>query len=225
MIPRGTRYTALLASTITDLCKTIYRHKLSLMTRGIPISTFSTLFTCEAFPYRHSPLYLPVWHSHDIPMAFPWWHSHIDILHSIYLWGIPMTFPWWHSPLYLPVRHSHGIPMMTFSTLFTCEAFPWHSHDDILHSIYLWGIPMMTFSTPFSLDLSMMVLSAGMSDSQPSSPNLFSDDHFLCRNSSNLQHSSTNGLILQYGRKGTVTLGWLKIRNKLKSQTPQTASR
>lgn len=51
---------------------------------------------------------------------------------------------------------------------------------------YLWGMPKITFSTPFSLDLSMIVLSAGMSASHPSSPKRFSEDHFLCKNSSNL---------------------------------------
>lgn len=51
---------------------------------------------------------------------------------------------------------------------------------------YLWGMPKITFSTPFSLDLSIIVLSAGMSASHPSSPKRFSEDHFLCKNSSNL---------------------------------------
>lgn len=46
---------------------------------------------------------------------------------------------------------------------------------------------MITLSTPLLLDRSMMVLRAGMSDSQPSRPNRFSDDHFLWRNSSNLR--------------------------------------
>lgn len=53
-------------------------------------------------------------------------------------------------------------------------------------TVYLWDIPMITLSTPLWLDMSMMVLSAGMSDSQPSRPNRFSEDHFLWRNSSNL---------------------------------------
>lgn len=55
-----------------------------------------------------------------------------------------------------------------------------------MNSVYLWGMPMITLSTPLWLDLSMMVLRAGMSDSQPSRPKRFSDDHFLWRNSSNL---------------------------------------
>lgn len=45
---------------------------------------------------------------------------------------------------------------------------------------------MITLSTPLWLDSSMMVLRAGMSDSPPSRPNRFSEDHFLWRNSSNL---------------------------------------
>lgn len=45
---------------------------------------------------------------------------------------------------------------------------------------------MITLSTPLLLETSMMVLRAGMSTSQPSRPNRFSDDHFLWRNSSNL---------------------------------------
>lgn len=45
---------------------------------------------------------------------------------------------------------------------------------------------MITPSIPVALDLSMMVLSAGMSTSQPSRPKRFSDDHFLARKSSNL---------------------------------------
>lgn len=52
--------------------------------------------------------------------------------------------------------------------------------------VYLWGIPMITLSTPLLLDTSMIVLRAGMRDSQPSRPNLFSEDHFFWRNSSNL---------------------------------------
>lgn len=60
----------------------------------------------------------------------------------------------------------------------------------------------MTVSTPFSLDLSIMVLSAGIRLSQPSSPKRFSDDHFLCRNSSNLQKSAH---ILQSCRKNRKT--------------------
>lgn len=51
---------------------------------------------------------------------------------------------------------------------------------------YLCGIPRMTFSIPISLDLSMMVLRAGIMTSQPSRPNRFSEDHFLARKSSNL---------------------------------------
>lgn len=51
---------------------------------------------------------------------------------------------------------------------------------------YRWGIPMITLSMPAALDLSMMVLRAGMSTSQPSRPKRFSDDHFLARKSSNL---------------------------------------
>lgn len=51
---------------------------------------------------------------------------------------------------------------------------------------YLCGIPRMTFSIPISLDLSIMVLRAGIMTSQPSRPNLFSEDHFLARKSSNL---------------------------------------
>lgn len=53
--------------------------------------------------------------------------------------------------------------------------------------LYLWGIPMITLSTPLWLDLSMMVLRAGMRASQPSRPKRFSEDHFLWRNSSNLK--------------------------------------
>lgn len=52
--------------------------------------------------------------------------------------------------------------------------------------MYLWGIPRITLSTPHWLDLSTMVFRAGMSDSQPSKPKRFSEDHFLWRNSSNL---------------------------------------
>lgn len=44
----------------------------------------------------------------------------------------------------------------------------------------------MTFSIPISLDLSMMVLRAGIMTSQPSRPNRFSEDHFRARKSSNL---------------------------------------
>lgn len=53
-------------------------------------------------------------------------------------------------------------------------------------SVYLWDIPIITLSTPLLLDTSMIVLRAGMSDSHPSRPNLFSEDHFFWRNSSNL---------------------------------------
>lgn len=66
--------------------------------------------------------------------------------------------------------------------------------------IYLCGMPIITFSTPFSLDLSMMVLSAGIRDSDPSSPKRFSDDHFLCKNSSNLtepQHYKNRHIFTQ----------------------------
>lgn len=45
---------------------------------------------------------------------------------------------------------------------------------------------MITLSTPLLLEMSMIVLRAGMSASHPSSPNRFSEDHFLWRNSSNL---------------------------------------
>lgn len=45
---------------------------------------------------------------------------------------------------------------------------------------------MITLSIPAALDLSMMVLRAGMRTSQPSRPKRFSDDHFLARKSSNL---------------------------------------
>lgn len=45
---------------------------------------------------------------------------------------------------------------------------------------------MITLSTPLLLEMSIMVLRAGMSDSHPSRPNRFSEDHFFCRNSSNL---------------------------------------
>lgn len=51
---------------------------------------------------------------------------------------------------------------------------------------HLCGIPKMTFSIPISLDLSMMVLRAGIITSQPSRPNRFSEDHFRARKSSNL---------------------------------------
>lgn len=74
--------------------------------------------------------------------------------------------------------------------------------------IYLCGMPMITLSTPFSLDLSMMVLSAGMRDSHPSSPKRFSDDHFLCRNSSNLTET-------QYEQKDLYNV------HKLVTQRPQ----
>jgi hypothetical protein len=50
----------------------------------------------------------------------------------------------------------------------------------------LCGIPRMMFSIPISLDLSMMVLRAGIMTSQPSRPNRFSEDHFRARKSSNL---------------------------------------
>lgn len=45
---------------------------------------------------------------------------------------------------------------------------------------------MITLSMPEALDLSMMVLRAGISTSQPSRPKRFSDDHFLAKKSSNL---------------------------------------
>lgn len=45
---------------------------------------------------------------------------------------------------------------------------------------------MTTLSTPLWLDTSMRVFRAGISASQPSRPNRFSEDHFLWRNSSNL---------------------------------------
>lgn len=45
---------------------------------------------------------------------------------------------------------------------------------------------MITLSIPAALDVSIMVLRAGMSTSQPSKPKRFSDDHFLARKSSNL---------------------------------------
>lgn len=51
---------------------------------------------------------------------------------------------------------------------------------------YRCGIPMITLLIPAALDLSMMVLRAGMRTSQPSRPKRFSDDHFLARKSSNL---------------------------------------
>lgn len=62
----------------------------------------------------------------------------------------------------------------------------WSVHKNCKEAVYLWGIPMMILSTPLLLDTSMMVFRAGISDSQPSRPNRFSDDHFLWRNSSNL---------------------------------------
>lgn len=52
---------------------------------------------------------------------------------------------------------------------------------------HLCGIPRMTFSIPISLDLSMMVLRAGIMTSQPSRPKRFSEDHFRARKSSNLR--------------------------------------
>lgn len=52
--------------------------------------------------------------------------------------------------------------------------------------MYLWGMPMMKLSTPRRLDWSIIVLSAGMRTSQPSSPKRFSLGHLLARNSSNL---------------------------------------
>lgn len=50
---------------------------------------------------------------------------------------------------------------------------------------------MITLSMPEELDLSMMVLSAGMRTSQPSRPKRFSEDHFLARKSSNLDRKSS----------------------------------
>lgn len=58
--------------------------------------------------------------------------------------------------------------------------------DCVFLHFYLWGIPMITLSTPLWLEMSMIVLRAGMRDSHPSRPNRFSEDHFLWRNSSNL---------------------------------------
>jgi hypothetical protein len=52
---------------------------------------------------------------------------------------------------------------------------------------YLWGIPITILSTPSALELSITVFIEGIRTSHPSKPNLFSDDHFLARNSSNLE--------------------------------------
>ena len=45
---------------------------------------------------------------------------------------------------------------------------------------------MTKLSTPYELEWSMIVFMAGISTSQPSRPNRFSDDHFLARNCSNM---------------------------------------
>lgn len=45
---------------------------------------------------------------------------------------------------------------------------------------------MITLSMPAALDVSMMVLRAGIKTSQPSRPKRFSEDHFLAKKSSNL---------------------------------------
>lgn len=50
---------------------------------------------------------------------------------------------------------------------------------------------MITLSIPEALDLSMMVLRAGISTSQPSRPKRFSEDHFLARKSSNLDRKTS----------------------------------
>jgi len=49
----------------------------------------------------------------------------------------------------------------------------------------------MILSTPYELDTSMTVFMAGTNTSHPSRPNLFSDDHFFARNSSNLWQRDT----------------------------------
>lgn len=46
---------------------------------------------------------------------------------------------------------------------------------------------MMKLSTPNSVDLSMTVFIPGIRASHPSKPNLFSEVHFVDRNSSNLE--------------------------------------
>lgn len=51
----------------------------------------------------------------------------------------------------------------------------------------LCGIPMTMDSTPSSVDLSITCFIAGIRISQPSSPNLFSEVHFLAKNASNLK--------------------------------------
>lgn len=78
---------------------------------------------------------------------------------------------------------------------------------------YLWGIPMITLSTPLLLDRSMMVLRAGMSDSQPSRPNRFSDDHFLWRNSSNLRDVQSPLLFfLLFFTRRTAAARWVTLQ-------------
>lgn len=64
---------------------------------------------------------------------------------------------------------------------------------------YLCGIPMITLSTPIEIDTSMMVFKAGINTSHPSTPNRFSEDHFLARNSSNLL--TTNVILME--KQGT----------------------
>lgn len=72
-------------------------------------------------------------------------------------------------------------------TLTAASFFPQSKHaGEVNRWPYLCGIPRMTFSTPISLDLSIMVLRAGIMTSQPSRPNRFSEDHFLAKKSSNL---------------------------------------
>ena len=48
------------------------------------------------------------------------------------------------------------------------------------------NLPMTKDSTPITELMSIMCFIAGISTSPPSRPNLFSDDHFLARNDSNL---------------------------------------
>ena len=65
----------------------------------------------------------------------------------------------------------------------------------MLFFIYLCGIPMKKVSTPRSLEISITVFIPGIKTSQPSKPNLFSDDHFFAKNSSNLKNKDIHVLL------------------------------
>lgn len=84
---------------------------------------------------------------------------------------------------------------------------------------------MMTFSTPLSEDLSMMVFSAGIRDSQPSRPKRFSADHFFCRNSSNLHQQRLRPGHAPLRRRGPPSGGAYLVERIMRASSVRFSSR